>query len=182
LLTLHFGYAQYAPATLVIKGAEGFIVGYLSWRTMAYTKKGWRVFSFIIGIAVALLVGWVGMNYYSGDIEASFGLPMLGYQLIRLNIPVVAWLIVAIGALILIFLSSFFVRPIAGWLAVSVLVGGLVMITGYFLYEALLFGTGAALIEVPVNIGQLMAGLLVSIPVARSISRLIPRYSSPWSK
>ena len=39
------GYTHYAPATLVIKGVEGFIVGYLSRKILRYPKTAWRVFA-----------------------------------------------------------------------------------------------------------------------------------------
>jgi hypothetical protein len=56
-----------------------------------------------------------------------------------------------------------------------VLAGGVVMVLGYFLYETYLFGLGAALVEVPINIGQVTIGLIVSVPLVRVVSKIIPK-------
>jgi len=51
--------------------------------------------------------------------------------------------------------------------SISGVVGGLEMITGYFLYEISVLGYPlvAALVEVPFNLVQMTLGLLVAIPV-----------------
>ncbi len=49
--------------------------------------------------------------------------------------------------------------------ALSCLLGGTIMVTGYLLYETFLINFASALIEVPVNIGQVLIGLIVAIPV-----------------
>jgi uncharacterized membrane protein len=59
----------------------------------------------------------------------------------------------------------------------SVIVGGLEMVTGYFLYEQLVLGT-AAIAEVPFNLVQMTVGLIVAIPVVHAIMRLFPQLKS----
>lgn len=50
------GYVGFAPITLIVKGLEGFAVGYLSRRTLAQDRIGkWDVIAVIIGSAVMLL-------------------------------------------------------------------------------------------------------------------------------
>ena len=54
----------------------------------------------------------------------------------------------------------------------AVLIGGVIMISGYLISEAYLLGYGAAaLVEVPGNTFQITAGGLVGIPVAYAVRR-----------
>ena len=58
---------------------------------------------------------------------------------------------------------------VLGWLA-----GSVVMVVGYFLAEVALYGAGAAIVEVPGNCIQAVAGGLVAIPLAAAIRRAWP--------
>ena len=64
--------------------------------------------------------------------------------------------------------------------AVSIIIGGLEMITGYFIYEQLVLGYpfAVALVEVPFNIVQMLVGLVVAIPVIHVILRVFPQLKS----
>jgi hypothetical protein len=55
------------------------------------------------------------------------------------------------------------------------MVGGLEMVVGYFLYETLVLGQTTAIVEIPANVGQMMIGLIVAIPVARIVLRSLPQ-------
>jgi uncharacterized membrane protein len=59
----------------------------------------------------------------------------------------------------------------------SIVAGGLIMVSGYFLYEQLVLGYPffLALVEVPFNIVQLLVGLVVSIPIVNIILRVFPQ-------
>jgi len=170
------GYTHYAPATLVIKGLEGFIVGYLSRRMIRYPETAWRVFSSAAAVAVALLVWTVGANYYTGEVELSLGLPTLNSVQVTFLIPLTFWIIVAALSLLFILLICYVTDPYIGWSVGAVLAGGVVMVLGYFLYETYLFGLGAALVEVPVNVGQVTVGLIVSVPLVRTVLKIIPKH------
>jgi uncharacterized membrane protein len=63
---------------------------------------------------------------------------------------------------------------------VSIIIGGLVMVAGYFSYEQLVLGypLAVALAEVPFNMVQLLVGLIVAIPVLHIISRVFPQLKS----
>jgi uncharacterized membrane protein len=97
--------AQFAPGTLVIKGLEGTIVGYLNQKFM----KGNRNYSLSAGI--------------------------------------------------------------------SIIIGGLEMVAGYFIYEQIVLGYPAAVAfaEVPFNMVQMLVGLVVAIPVTHAILRVFPQ-------
>jgi len=64
--------------------------------------------------------------------------------------------------------------------AVSIIIGGLEMIAGYFIYEQLVLGYpfAVALVEVPFNIVQMLVGLVVAIPVMHIILRVFPQLKS----
>ena len=57
----------------------------------------------------------------------------------------------------------------------AVLIGGLIMVSGYFLAETYLLGYGAAaaLVELPGNIFQTGAGALIGIPAAIAVRRYV---------
>jgi len=99
------GGAAFAPATLIIKTTEGFMVGYLNKSLLKKTK--------------------------STTISAT----------------------------------------------TSILVGGLIMIFGYFAYEVVILGfpMTIALLEVPFNIMQMLAGLAVAVPIIHAIRRVFPQ-------
>jgi len=90
------GYAYFAPITLVVKGVEGALCGYIA-------KKG-NLWAMFLGVAS----------------------------------------------------------------------GAVCMVAGYFFAEALLYGVGPALIELPMNIIQVVVGSAVAIPLTISIKKAYP--------
>jgi uncharacterized membrane protein len=66
---------------------------------------------------------------------------------------------------------------------ISVIVGGLEMVAGYFLYEtllALLFPSFEiyAVAEIPLNIGQMLVGLIIAVPIMHAVQRIFPQLKS----
>jgi uncharacterized membrane protein len=63
---------------------------------------------------------------------------------------------------------------------IAILVGGLEMVAGYFLYETLALGypVALALLEVPFNIVQMLVGLLIAVPVMHAVLRVFPQLKS----
>jgi uncharacterized membrane protein len=102
------GFGVFAPGTLVIKGIEGAIVGFLNLKLKKYTPN-----------------------------------------------PTVC-------------------------AVVSVIIGGLEMVTGYFLYEQLVLGYpfALALAEVPFNIVQMLIGLVIAVPIMHAVLRVFPQLKS----
>jgi len=56
----------------------------------------------------------------------------------------------------------------------STIFGGLIMVSGYFLYQQFILGV-LAIAEVPVNIGQMTIGLIVAAPIVKIIQRTLPQ-------
>ncbi len=174
LADLFLNYPLFAPATLIIKGCEGAIVGFLSRKKLGLNSKlQWRIFTFVVGLVAGLLLAGVGSIYYSGSVELYIGIPPPLTPNFVLSVPPLFWY--GLGALItvLIALMGFVFDPEFGWLVLTIIVGGLVMVSGYFLYEQFFLGV-AAVAEIPINVGQMSVGLIVSIPIVRAVWRYLP--------
>jgi uncharacterized membrane protein len=175
LSDLSLGYPQYAPGTLVIKGIEGFIVGYLSTRAFPkLSRRGWRATTAIAGVTFATVLAYTGSNYLSGPFPVELGgawyLPPLG---VTFTVPFYFWIVLAALVLIGILARGLSVDERLGWPVLSVLIGGLEMVSGYFLYETFVLQLGSyPPTEVPWNVAQALIGLLVAVPLVRSVKRL----------
>jgi uncharacterized membrane protein len=173
---IFLGYYQYAPATLVIKALEGGLVGFLS-RKMptlieGHTKREWKIFTTEIGVLVGMLLGLVGFLYYSGFVELSSSIISIGTSTIF--VPMEFWFGLGAFVAILIAIIAFVSEPEFGWMVITMVFGGLLMVAGYFLYEQLFLGV-FALAEVPVNIGQMTVGLIVATPIVKVVRRTLPQ-------
>jgi len=169
------GYFWYAPGTLIIKGLEGFVVGLVySLLNRLRFKRNFigLVSSSIIAIIIFSSLLHVGLNYYSGSSEFSFGFPLLGYGTVSVGIPSMFWILSSV--LLLIIFIYIYVKVDLRYLsmALSCLIGGSIMILGYFLYEFYVLSYGwAALVEVPFNFMQMLIGLIVSSIICVGIGR-----------
>ncbi|MDV3277774.1 MAG: ECF transporter S component [Nitrososphaerales archaeon] len=175
LSDLSLGFPSYAPGTLVIKGIEGFLVGYLSSRTLAnLPRSAWRATTVILGAAVGVLAAWLGSTYLSGGYQLALGFPIGPQATLSFSVPTVFWLALGAAIFIVILAVGLSADEKVGWTALAVLIGGAEMVVGYFLYEsvALQLGFVSASGEVPFNITQALVGLLVAVPLSRTIKRI----------
>ena len=165
------GYTVFAPGTLVIKGIEGFIVGYLAqYRFRPSSEKILTTLSVAAGSILALLVWWGGTEYVT-DLEFTF----ISGQMWIITIPAIFWVVLAILSLTLTVSAGLYLDPKIGWLVIAILIGGVEMVVGYYIYETMVLGHAMAMLEVFVNIWQVTIGLLVAIPLSRSVNRIMPR-------
>jgi len=183
----------YAPGTLVIKGFEGLIVGYLTNLPMArLTRRLWVAISTTLGGVLAALVALLGVNYLSGPQDLYLGfsycsanctsdspvITTVGPQFsASFNVPWELWVVVGVAAFLVVVGVCLSLDEKLGWTIIAILVGGSEMVLGYFLYESLALQLGfvTASVEVPVNVGQVLVGLLVAVPVVRSYRRIVKR-------
>jgi uncharacterized membrane protein len=175
---LSLGFPSYAPGTLVIKGIEGFVVGFLSSRALSnLPRSAWRGTTVLLGAVVGGLVVWLGVSYLSGGYQLSLGFPIGPQAGLSFSVPSIFWVIVGALALVSIIAVGFRADEKVGWTALSVLAGGSEMVLGYFLYESVVLRLGvvSAAGEVPFNITQAVVGLLVAVPLVRSIRRVSGR-------
>lgn len=175
LADLLLGFPHYAPATLIVKACEGAVVGTLKKKNPKFRSSVyWRFFTLFLGIVIGFLLAWVGASYYSGAGEIA-----LGSIIFMIYIPVEFWLI--LGAITVLSMAAlgFLADPEFSWTVFSVVTGGFVMVLGYFLYQTFflypLFNIEVvAILEIPVNIGQMIIGAIVALPVAKIVLRSIP--------
>jgi uncharacterized membrane protein len=175
---LSLGFPVYAPGTLVIKGVEGFLVGYLSSKALAgVSKRLWRAASIAVGAGLGLTVAVLGAYFLSGVYDVALGFPIGPVYNASFSVPYVAW--VALGGVIFVLVAAagYLVDERLGLTVLSVLVGGSEMVVGYFVYESLVLrlGFASASGEVPFNIAQALIGVVVGVPLALSIRRVMGR-------
>jgi uncharacterized membrane protein len=164
----------YWPGTLVTKAFEGAIVGFLGKRAIkAVSKLRWKAFTLILGLITGILLIVIGVFYYTGEVQLFFGIPPPASPTVTFFVPPEFWY--SLGALVIVLTAyvGFKLEPEFGWLVFAILLGGLEMVAGYFLYEQFILGK-AAILEVPVNIGQMLIGLILAVPVVKAVWRALP--------
>lgn len=167
LADLLLGYYIFAPATLVVKGLEGGILGYLAEKRPALSRGRWVALSLILGGGLFASVFFIGSTFYSGTVE----LNLLGLWPTTLEVSPLLWGGIAVLSASLVIVAGLISGPEVGWLILSAVAAGMVMVTGYFLYEQLILGL-AAVVEVPFNLGQVLVGILIAVPVYKSLKVL----------
>ena len=175
LADLLLGFPHYAPATIIVKACEGAVVGALKKRNPKFSSRlDWKFFTALLGIIAGLLLGWVGTAYFSGEAELT-----LGTGSFILYVPAEFWLLLGGITAFSIVALGFLTGPEFGWTVFSVITGGFIMVLGYFLYQLFLIGPlfniqVVAIVEIPVNIGQMIIGAAVALPIAKIIWRALP--------
>ena len=175
LADLLLGYPHYAPATLIIKACEGAVVGSLKKRNPKLSSRlHWKFFTILLGVITGFLLGLAWLII--GKMEITVG---LGSGLFVLYIPAEFWLVVGVITALSIVALGLLADPEFGWTIFSVLVGGFIMVLGYFLYQRFLIYPlfnieVVAIAEIPVNIGQMIIGAIAALPMAKIIWRALP--------
>ncbi|MCQ5374864.1 MAG: ECF transporter S component, partial [Candidatus Methanomethylicia archaeon] len=170
LADLSLGYLFFAPATLVIKGIEGGVLGILAKKAPSLSNRSWRLLSAGVAMILSASIFIVGRSYYVGSSELSIGLPGFSSTL-SIALTELFWAGVAAASFAALIVISFMVRPEVGWLVLSCSISGSLMVLGYYLYEQFVLGY-VAIAEVPFNIGQVLVGIMVSVPAYNSLKAL----------
>lgn len=128
----------------------------------------------IIYIAALLFGSSVGA--ISGGIGAMLGDVYLGFGVFAPGTLVIKGIEGAIVGILNLKLKKYIPNPTICAI-VSVIVGGLEMIAGYFLYEQLVLGYpfALALAEVPFNIVQMLIGLIIAVSIMHAMLRVFPQ-------
>jgi uncharacterized membrane protein len=181
LADILLNYWYYAPATLVIKAAEGAVVGFLGQRKPEFQSRHmWIIFTVAMGLVIQALLGIVGANFLSGTTELRIGIPPPDNANVIFFVPPLLWFVLGGIVGLLVSLTGFVVEPEVGWLVSTTLTGGAVMVTGYFLYQQFLlfplFNIGVfAPAEIPINICQMLIGAVVALPAVKILLRSLPQ-------
>ncbi len=171
LADIFLGYAIYAPGTLVIKGAEGFVVGWL-YRSLGRGARRVKYVALVMGLVIAGFLVAVFSYFGSavGSIDVELAMEPLGITFsfeIHYILLIVVVLLVAGVAVVLILWGEE-----TAIMIFSCLVGGMVMVAGYFLYETLILGTSIALVEILPNFMQAFIGIIIAIPVVKKLREM----------
>jgi uncharacterized membrane protein len=170
LADILLGYNAFAPGTLVIKAAEGAVAGLLYRRLSRLRVPGMLGFSAAIVGLYFLIIVTVGVYLMTGVVEIT----LASGQLLELTASPITWVVLALlGTAV----PAYYVlrkNEVEGWLVLSLLTAGFVMVAGYFLYESLAVTLGILpdiipVAEVPLNIGQVVVGSAVAIPVYKAV-------------
>ncbi|PWI47724.1 hypothetical protein CEE45_10100 [Candidatus Heimdallarchaeota archaeon B3_Heim] len=192
------GYGYFAPATLVLKGLEGFAVGFLFRksrnidRNIRYILLG-TISLFLIGFSAYVTTPALNGVEGSSIIQITFRLldPSLipqhlldptiedVYQTLVIDIPGI--LILATALLICLIMWFIELRMgEKGQMILSCLLAGPIIVVGYFLYEIFILTLSPdpavafqlAVTEVPFNIAQVVFGTSIAIPIVSYLQEL----------
>jgi len=160
------GYAIFVPGTFIIKLVEGAIVGYvghkISPKARTFTLRKATLF---LGVALGAATYYVGAIYMgvSGTVY----------------LDVLFWSFVAVFLGTFIVFMGYWQETRVSWQTIAIILGGMEMVLGYFLYESLLAvlipGAGIIAIgEIPLNIGQMLVGMTIALPIVKAVRRALP--------
>jgi uncharacterized membrane protein len=160
------GYAIFVPGTFIIKLVEGVIVGFAGNKIRPKIRKVtfWRVLPFFFGTGLGIATYYIGASYMG-----VFGNMLLDQLL---------WAAMGLFLGIFIISVSFMPGTKISWQTIAIILGGTEMVVGYFLYESLLatlfpgleiYAVG----EIPINIGQMLVGIVIALPILRAVQRAL---------
>lgn len=166
LADIFTGYFHYAPWTLVNKGIEGFLAGWLYFHLRKFSEIQWRMINAFIAFITALGIVYLGFSYFTGSAEIGGSSPFS--WLIETTFPLWVWLLVAVIFFVMALYLGFIEDSKTGAAILSLLIAGSWMVFGYFVYEQFVLGY-AAIAEVPFNIMQVLTGIVIAIPLNKII-------------
>jgi uncharacterized membrane protein len=185
LADLVLGYWYFAPATFLIKFCEGLTVSKLLGFLRGGKGRGLatviRVIALLLGLGLTYTVINLSFGGGASSIEFSWTpTAILGIAIpiphLRVEISSYIWIAVAVAfiTIVLLYVVLLWGKPYA----IAMAVGGMIMVTGYFLYEYFVSNPIilhrdpiGAIFEIPVNIGQFVAGVVLAYPVVQFIEK-----------
>ncbi len=170
-------YGAFSPATLIIKGIEGFIVGFVYQKLLnakfSESKEEKNPKKFLIVVIAATLISvtilLIGFFIFIGEVD--FLRVFAEIYLFNVNFTYIFWSIIAVLIFLSIILIYRYVDPKISLKIIAMCIGGLEMIFGYFLFETLLpyIGLAGALSEIPFNVMQVCIGIAVAVSISEPI-------------
>ena len=177
---------HYAPATTIIKGLEALIVGLLYEKLSKMSLKALRTIILTLGVLLSILITYLGISYYSGEVSLGPDINITVWgsgttlSVSPVNVVIGSELWFAFGAIvfIIIMLASQRAPSHIIPLIISIFGGGVIMVSGYFIYEVYILYAGIiqsscslneaillASYEIPFNVMQVLIGMIVGIPL-----------------
>ena len=190
LADIFIGLPIYAPGTLVVKGVEALIVGFLFQKFQqmksqnAGNKKNTKNLLLILVVAIVISAGilCIGFIFYIGPAEVS-GFKEL--YIFNTNFTYLFWSIIAGVAFLGIIGIYIFLDTAIALKVISMLSGGIFMVLGYLMYGTFIltfFGEAivavkvgflAAASEIPFNILQVCLGIAIAVPISGPIKNTL---------
>lgn len=150
-----YGSTNFAPGTFFIKGIEGLLVG-IAFHNFRNEKKLFSILIIIAGLS-ALAFSVFGLMNFSLDNDQR-------NSLVAFSIIGIAFFIMGI--------SGNITRENDDIIAIySMILGGIEMVVGYYLYEYFILKY-IAILEVPLNALQAVISLIVAYIIYKSIKRI----------
>ncbi len=167
LADITLGYYYYAPATFIIKGIEGYLVGTFAEHLEVGRKDKYAYLGGCLSVVIiAILMYTFGTHFYIGSAEITLAMG----PIYTLTFNELVWLAVSIiFCIVSLYLTLKYVE-VSGWI-VAMAIGGLEMVLGYFLYEQYILGY-IAIAEVPFNIMQVLVGIFGATVVTHYLRKL----------
>ena len=172
LADILLGFVNYAPGTLIIKGLEGYIVGFIysKLKESQKLKQLKNLLILILSLMISISLVSIGILYYTGIAEFS-GFNYL--WVFNINLTVILWIIISI----LSFIGIMYIERKKGMnvsnAIISMLIGGIEMVVGYLLYATFLLGYLTAYVEIPFNIMQCIIGIIIAISLISPLENMI---------
>lgn len=176
-------YAIYGPGTLVIKFLEGFVIGLLSYNlNYEKYKKYWKYLGIGMGILLGALISTIGVAFYSETWE--IGVINIGF--INITVGSIFWIVLGVIVAVLMIVASLKLSPKSSYHSIILLIGGSIIVIGYFLYEYFILYNILgiellAIAEIPLNIGQVIIGIIVAVPVVKIIQKSMPSLENNYN-
>ncbi|MBO3839804.1 MAG: ECF transporter S component [Thermoproteota archaeon] len=170
LSDVFLGYTVYAPATLVVKGVEGFITGKLYRILMGKEKAGrtWLIMVLFFMPVMVLGVVVAALMFMGEEAEVSL---FAASSMIIPSQPVFFTILVVLAVLIMLVLK-FHKRNLPT--VIPCFIGGFEMVLGYFIYELFLVGLGA-IFEVPANFAQTFLGAMIASTIHMAVEKRLSK-------
>jgi len=179
------GYVYYAPGTVVIKGIEGFVVGffYHKLKIKEFSQKTWHILTLILGVAINGAIILIGLLFYQGVayIGGYFGEvpawtpeeePLLkAIWEISAEFHFIMWFIIGIIGLVSILIIGYKYKQDIGLKIIAMVIGGLIIVVGYFSYATFILRIITAFTEIPFNFLQSFIGILIAVPTISSLEK-----------
>ncbi|MBN2155098.1 MAG: ECF transporter S component [Candidatus Lokiarchaeota archaeon] len=175
LADIFLTYTHYALGTLVIKGVEALIVGFLYQKLMQIahnvqekrnSKTRETVTVIFIAIIITIIILSVGFIFYIGPAEIS------GFKdlyVFNIKFTYIFWSGIAGINLLSIILIYVFVDSRISLKIIAMFVGGIFMIIGYLIYGTFIIGIATAYSEMPFNLLQVCVGIAIAVPISGPI-------------
>lgn len=155
----------YIPATLLLKGLEGFAAGVIFHFSQKMNRKSRLTTLFVLSVLIVVIPVYITTPSLNGIAGSDV------ITIMEISLPGILLVIIALILCVILWISSFLLDE-KGNIAITCVLSGMIIIVGYFLYAGYLYGIEAAIAEIPFNVLQVLIGSFIAIPVYSYLQEL----------